>query len=149
MSKDKKIQKIVVSAFIHKDGKLLIARRADKESFLPGVYELPGGNIEFGETTEEGLAREIKEELHIDVKIGEPFYVFTTIDSETQHTIEIDYFATLIDHNQDIQLNPEDHSEFRWVSQDDFLNFFKDNKSGGESAKKGFAILSKKNDYIR
>jgi 8-oxo-dGTP diphosphatase len=149
MNTDKKIQKIVASAFIHKDGKLLIARRALTESFLPGVYEMPGGHIEFGETMEEGLAREIKEELHVDVKIGEPFYVFTTTDSEIQHTIEVDYFATLIDPNQNIELNPEDHSEFRWVDRADFLNFFIGFEAEGEAAKKGFTILNEKIDNIR
>ncbi|MEI8344102.1 MAG: NUDIX hydrolase [Candidatus Moraniibacteriota bacterium] len=149
MNTNKKIQKIVASAFIHNDGKLLIARRAITEDFLPGVYELPGGQIEFGETMEQGLAREIKEELHIDVRIGEPFYVFTTIDSEIQHTIEVDYFATLINPDQNIELNPDDHSEFHWVDRADFLNFFIDNETGREAAKKGFAILNEKIDNIR
>lgn len=144
MNTDKKIQKIVASAFIHKDGKLLIARRAATEDFMPGVFEIPGGRIEFGETMEQGLAREIKEELHVDVKIGEPFHVFSTVDSETQHTIEVDYFATMVNPNQKIILNPDNHSEYRWVDRSDFLNYFDDNELGGRIVKKGFAILGEK-----
>lgn len=150
MKTDKKIQKIVAAAFIHKDGKLLIARRAPTKTFLPGVYELPGGHIEFGETMEKGLAREIKEEFHVDVKIGNPFYVFTyTNKDNTAHAIEVDYFATLVDPNQNIELNAEDHSEFRWVERADFLNFFIGNETEGEAAKKGFTILHEKIDNIR
>ncbi|MFA6183653.1 MAG: NUDIX domain-containing protein [Parcubacteria group bacterium] len=146
MNTNKKIQKIVAAAFIHKDGKLLIARRSSTKSFLPGVYELPGGHIEFGETMENGLFREIKEEFHVDVKIGDPFYVFTYTDkNNTAHAIEVDYFATLVDSDQNIELNAEDHSEFRWVGREDFLNFFIGNEAEGEAAKKGFTILNKKN----
>ena len=58
-------QVITACAFIHHnfDGveKLFWPKRADTKKFLPGVYELPGGHIDFGEDIVEGLRREIKE----------------------------------------------------------------------------------------
>lgn len=60
-------QAITACAFTVRNGRLLIARRAATKSFLPGVYELPGGHVEFGETMEEGLTRELQEELHIGI----------------------------------------------------------------------------------
>ncbi len=63
-------QAITACAFIHQqfDGieKLFWAKRADTKKFLPGVYELPGGHIDFGEDIVEGLRREIKEEFGLD-----------------------------------------------------------------------------------
>lgn len=142
---DKKIQKIVATVFIHRDNKLFIARRADTKRFLPGAYELPGGHIEFGETMEEGLVREFKEEFNVDIEIGEPFDVFTYIcNNGAQHAVEVCYFAAMIDPDQEIELHPEDHSEYRWITHSEIPKFFTVNDREGEAAKKGFGILSNK-----
>lgn len=58
----------VVAALIKKDNKIFAAKRA--YGFLKGKRELPGGKIEDGETPEEALKREIKEELSTDIKIN-------------------------------------------------------------------------------
>ena len=57
----------VVGAAIMKDNKVLIAQRRDGE--LKGKWEFPGGKIEEGETPQQALQREIKEELDIDVSV--------------------------------------------------------------------------------
>jgi 8-oxo-dGTP diphosphatase len=60
-------QVIVACAFIHHsfDGveKVFLAQRADTKKFFPGVYEIPGGHIDFGEDVIVGLKREVQEEL--------------------------------------------------------------------------------------
>lgn len=149
MNNDKKIQKITACAFIHKDGKMFTARRADTKKFLPGKYELPGGHIEFGETMVDGLKREIMEELGFDVVAGDPFHAFTyTRDNETVHSIEVDYFVTLADPNQSIELNPEDHSEYRWISSEEILDFFEEDDEEHKAIKRGFEMLHEKIDNI-
>lgn len=114
-----KRQIIVASAFIHKDGKLLMAKRAATETFLPNHFELPGGKVEFGETPVEALIREIKEELGVEVTVGEVIDVFSYGVGADTHDVEIDYFATLVDPNATINLNPDDHSEYRWVEENE------------------------------
>jgi 8-oxo-dGTP diphosphatase len=106
-------QKITACAFLHKDGKLFIAKRADTKKFLPGKFELPGGHIEYGEDIEAGLKREFQEEFGIDIKVGQPCYAFTYMNGDN-HVVEVDYLAQLADPNIEIKLNPEDHSEYRW-----------------------------------
>lgn len=116
-------QIIVASAFIHRDGKLLVAKRAETERFLPGIFEIPGGKVEFGETMEEGVAREIREEMGIEVAVGEPFHVFTYAN-ESRHAVEVDYFCSMIDPSQPIILDPKNHSEYRWIGPDEIDDIF-------------------------
>lgn len=144
MNNDKNIQKIIASAFLHKDGKLFVARRADTKKFLPGRYELPGGHIEHGETMEDGLRREIMEEFGFEAVVGDPFYVFTgTRDEGAVHFVEVDYFVTFANTNQKIQLNPKDHSQYRWITQEEILSFFDENDEEGRAIRKGFEILDR------
>ena len=146
MNNDEKIQKITACAFIHKDGKLFVARRANTKKFLPGKYELPGGHIEFGERMEEGLKREIMEEFNVDIHVGEPFYAFTYISNgNTKHTIEVVYFAKMVDQNQNIKLCLDDHSESNWISQTEVSDFFKEDDEEGEAVKRGFEVLCGEN----
>lgn len=60
----------VVGAMIEKDGKYLITQRPPTAS-LPLLWEFPGGRVEAGETDERALARELREEMGITVRVGE------------------------------------------------------------------------------
>lgn len=64
----------VTCAILRKGRKVLICQRSDKMK-LPLKWEFPGGKIEEGESKEEGLKREIKEELHIDIEIQESLQI--------------------------------------------------------------------------
>lgn len=74
---DKKIVR-VVAAVIKKDNKIYATERGYGE--FKGGWEFPGGKIETGETSQEALVREIKEELETVIKVND------LID-----TIEYDY----------------------------------------------------------
>src|SRR5476651_1743539 len=95
-------QVITACAFIHHNfkgvEKVFLPKRATTKKFLPNVYELPGGHIDFGENPVDGLKREIDEEFSMKVMIGDPFYVFTyTNNIKGSHSIEVVYFAKFID----------------------------------------------------
>ncbi len=60
----------VVGAMIEKEGKYLITQRKPTAT-LPLLWEFPGGRVEPGETEQQALARELKEEMDIDVKVDE------------------------------------------------------------------------------
>jgi 8-oxo-dGTP diphosphatase len=62
----------VSAALIFRDGKLLITQRHAK-SHLGGLWEFPGGKREPGETFEECLVREIREELGVEICVGALF----------------------------------------------------------------------------
>jgi 8-oxo-dGTP diphosphatase len=59
----------VVGAMIEKDGRYLITQRSPKAT-LPLLWEFPGGRVEPGATDQAALARELSEEMGIDVEVG-------------------------------------------------------------------------------
>ncbi|HKM03077.1 MAG TPA: 8-oxo-dGTP diphosphatase MutT [Lachnospiraceae bacterium] len=59
----------VVAAIIRKDDKIFATQRGAGE--FKGGWEFPGGKMELGETAEEALIREIKEELDTLIEVGE------------------------------------------------------------------------------
>ncbi len=138
-------QVITACAFIHDviDGeiKVFLPKRADTKKFLPGVYELPGGHIDFGEDIVAGLKREVMEEMSMQIDVGDAFYAFTyTNPIKGSHSVEVDFFAKFIDPIENLKLNPEDHSEWRWMSEADISTL---PASGQETTAilRGFAIL--------
>lgn len=144
-------QVITACVFIHKnfDGieKVFVSKRADTKKFLPGVFELPGGHIDFGEDMIDGLKREIKEEFGMDIKVGDPFYTFTYLNEiKGSHSIEVIYFATFSQPNKNIKLNSEDHSEYRWIGENELEQIVTSNKRGDDpeikAIQKGFSLLN-------
>lgn len=96
---------------------MLLCKRAETKKFLPGVFEVPGGHIEFGEDIVEGLQREIMEELGVEIVVGETVHAFTYLNEiKGAHAVEVLFLAELADVEAEITLHPEDHSEFVWAS---------------------------------
>lgn len=65
---------LVTAAVILSQDKVLITRRPEDVSY-PGYWEFPGGKIEPGESPEEALVREIREELGANIEVREIFNV--------------------------------------------------------------------------
>ena len=71
MSAAKKVVE-VSAALIFRGGRLLITQR-HAHAHLGGLWEFPGGKREAGETFEQCLIREIREELGVEISVGELF----------------------------------------------------------------------------
>ena len=84
---DKPIILVAAAALIDADGRVLIAQRPEGKQ-LAGLWEFPGGKVEPGETPEQCLIRELKEELGIEVNEAclAPF-VFTTHAYDSFHLL--------------------------------------------------------------
>lgn len=107
----------VTAAILDKEGKIIIAQRKSGDH-LSGKWEFPGGKIEPGETPEQCLARELKEEFDIDVTIGD--YLGSSVHHYDNVSIELlTYRASWV--GGTITMN--DHKAYRWVTVDQMTEF--------------------------
>lgn len=99
----------VVGAVIVREGTVLSAQRSPSMS-LAGMWEFPGGKIEHGETPEEALLREMKEELLCTIVVGE--HVETTSHKYDFGTVTLStFYGTLIEGEPTLT----EHSAIRWI----------------------------------
>ena len=80
----------VSAALIFLDGKMLITRRR-ADAHLGGLWELPGGKREPNETFERCLARELREELGIEVEVGGLFEEI--LHAYAEKTVHLKFFV--------------------------------------------------------
>ncbi|MCX8110493.1 MAG: (deoxy)nucleoside triphosphate pyrophosphohydrolase [Syntrophorhabdaceae bacterium] len=99
----------VTAAIIEKDGKILIAKR--KKAYMGYLWEFPGGKQKEKETLEDCLKREIKEELGIDIEVGD-FVCSVKHILNCQSAIELHAFKAIP--LSDI-FHLKDHDEVKWV----------------------------------
>ena len=98
----------VVAAIIHKEDKILIAERGYGE--FKGLYEFPGGKVETGETGEQAIVREIKEEFNADIEV-ERFYYHDHYEYDS-FILEMDcYLCNLLSDHIDLL----EHLDIKWI----------------------------------
>lgn len=99
----------VTAGIIEKDGKILIAKRKTGKC-IGAKWEFPGGKLEDGETLEQCLKRELKEELNFEVEIGE--FIESSNFFCSDRPIElIAYKVKYLSGNLELC----DHEEVKWV----------------------------------
>ena len=103
-------------------GRILIAQRP-ANGLLGGLWEFPGGKQEQDETLPETLRRELREELAIEVRVGELFCVvkhaFTHLKI-TLHAFECQYIGAMPPHDEPQCLEV---ANWAWVSEDELVRY--------------------------
>jgi len=86
------MKKIAAIIFENDKGQLLLYLRDNKPSIpFPGYWDLIGGHVEEGETPEEALVREVKEELDIDLKEYSFYKIFECLTGDAYENIKYIY----------------------------------------------------------
>lgn len=102
-----------VRAYIqNSDGQILFLKKTDNQKIAAGLWVLPGGAIEFGETPEVSLARELKEEINFDITKCELLGTDTRIISST-HWLGL-FYKVYGNNDQICNMEPSKHSELVW-----------------------------------
>ncbi len=101
-----------VHGVIANRGRMLVLRRSELMPYKPGSWDLPGGHLAVGESFEDCLLREIKEETGLDAAI-ERLLGLHKADGESSMQV---LYACRPRVYQQIRLRPEEHTESRWVT---------------------------------
>ena len=102
----------VVAAIIEKDGHIFATQRGYGN--YKDWWEFPGGKIEPGETPEQALVREIKEELDTEISVGEHL-ITVEYDYPEFHLVMDCYICSVVSG----QLTLLEHEAAKWLSADD------------------------------
>lgn len=104
----------VVVAAIFRDGMYLIGKRPS-EGFLGGLWEFPGGKLQAGETHQQALVRECREELGVQVNVGG--LVAVAKHAYTHFKVTLNVYRCAITGGTP---EPRTHAELRWVAPEEF-----------------------------
>jgi 8-oxo-dGTP diphosphatase len=107
---NQKPSQIVVAGALISGASLLVAQR-DRPPELAGLWELPGGKVAAGESDAVGLARELHEELGVEVAVGSRMGADVALNETT--TLRAYRVA-----QTGGTLRPNDHRALRWVTAD-------------------------------
>lgn len=101
---------ITVKGIVVFEQKVLLMKRIRPSSDGLGYWELPGGGLNYGETPDQALIRELKEETGLDISVVKPAYTFSKIRTGYQ-TVGIGYLALC--HDCHVVLSDE-HQDYLW-----------------------------------
>jgi 8-oxo-dGTP diphosphatase len=114
-----KLLGVAGKALIVKEGEILFLQRSLESGFDPGLWELPGGKIAYGEDIIEALLREVQEEVGLKIKVGLPF--------KTWHFTKEPYWVTgvtfLCEYISGDVLLSEEHAAFTWIKPSQYESF--------------------------
>lgn len=112
------MDKVVVGALVS-DGRVLLVHRSPDKRAYPGVWDLPGGVMEPGESELAALARELREELGVQVATGTASHLCRVTAGSADDPAVIS--AWLVREWQGTPANaaPEEHDDIGWFGRDE------------------------------
>lgn len=123
------------AVLVRADSRLLALRRSKTDPTRPLTWDLPGGEVEFGEDLAESIKREVREEAGISLPAVTLLDVLGWINPEGEYWISIGYTAEV---PQDAQVTLSfEHDRFEWLSPEEFLT-----RDSSERIKRYLAKLS-------
>ena len=101
---------VVVGAAIVRAGRVLAARRSAPAAVVGG-WEFPGGKVEPGESETDALVRECREELGVEIRVGE------LLGTVAQDSFVLRVYRAALLAGEPLPL--QDHDELRWLAADE------------------------------
>ena len=111
---------IATKGLIFYKGLFLIIKRSEKCTDTPSTWEVPGGTMEIGETVEECLLREIKEEVGLSVGIIRYLYSWKIPRNETHETVGLTF---LCETSSNVVELSHEHTSYAWISPLEIHNY--------------------------
>ena len=114
------VVKLIAHTLIEKDGKYLLIKRSKIKRGLPNVYpcywDIPGGSVEESELPREAALREAMEEVNQKIRIDKIIHEDSQFDTSKNTVFTRLVYAGRFLEERDIILDPEEHTDFIWLS---------------------------------
>ena len=107
----------VTAAIIKRDNRILICQRPEGKS-CGLLWEFPGGKVEYGETGEQCIIREIQEELGITLRVIRKL-TDVTFDYPDK-TVHLNFYITEIESGE---LTLKEHNAYAWIAREEISNY--------------------------
>ena len=112
--------KLIAHTLIEKEGKYLLIKRSKIKRGLPNVYpsywDIPGGSVEENELPREAALREAMEEVNQKLRINKIIHEDSQFDASKDTVFTRLVYAGEILEERDFILDPEEHTDFKWIS---------------------------------
>ena len=112
--------KLIAHTLIEKDGKYLLIKRSKIKRGLPNVYpsywDISGGSVEENELPREAALREAMEEVNQKLRINKIIHEDSQFDASKDTVFTRLVYAGEILEERDFILDPEEHTDFKWIS---------------------------------
>ena len=121
----------VLGVIARPDGTFLITKRVMTKAWAPGWWEVSGGGVQAGESSEEAVRREVKEETGLDVRNAEGRYVFTykrvNPDEGDNYFVDVYRFVMDID-EKDVSFQEAEIDGYMFATREQIESFAKEGK---------------------
>ena len=121
----------VLGVIARPDGTFLITKRVMTKAWAPGWWEVSGGGVQAGESSEEALRREVKEETGLDVRNAEGGYAFTykrvNPDEGDNYFVDVYRFVMDID-EKDVSFQEAEIDGHMFATREQIESFAKEGK---------------------
>lgn len=99
-------------------GRLLLGKRSARRKAYPGVWDVPGGHVEIGETAEQALVRELREEIGVTPTTWRELAVLRVpaMADERRHTLRMTLFLLTQWQGEPRNLQPDEHDALAWFT---------------------------------
>ena len=121
----------VLGVIARPDGTFLITKRVMTKAWAPGWWEVSGGGVQAGESSEEAVRREVKEETGLDVRNAEGEYAFTykrvNPDEGDNYFVDVYRFVMDID-EKDVSFQEAEIDGHMFATREQIESFAKEGK---------------------
>ena len=111
--------RVAVGAIVFKENRVLLVRRGKAPA--AGVWAIPGGSVELGETLQEAAEREILEETGLTIRAHQPVFTFDAVERDALGNVRFHYVIVdlMADYITGEPFPGDDALAVRWVSADE------------------------------